>query len=61
MTDKTEQRRHASPQAWRRVRYAIGPGEVRDLAADIAMVAGGDPEKIAYALADLDWSRMRQG
>jgi hypothetical protein len=35
---KYPQTRHATIHAWRRVSKAIGPGEARDLAADIAEI-----------------------
>lgn len=53
-------KRQASPQAWRRLRAAIGPGEARDLAADIAEYVGADAAQIAYALVDLDWESKEQ-
>lgn len=53
-------KRQASPQAWRRLRAAIGPGEARDLAADIAEYTGADAAEIAFALVDLDWESKEQ-
>lgn len=59
--------RYASPQAWRRVRRAIGPGEARDLAEDIAavLVAEGardvNADSILYALTGAPWDRYPQG
>lgn len=53
--------RHSSPQAWRRVRRAIGPGEADDLARDIASIAGGDPGLIEHALVAEDWDSRHQG
>lgn len=53
--------RKASPQAWRRLREAIGQGEVDDLAYDIAQIAHCDPDLIAKALEEIDWSARKQG
>lgn len=55
-----QEKRHASPQAWRRVRGALGPGEASDIAQDIAAVAGGNPEAIMDALLNVDWDSRRQ-
>lgn len=57
-------KRHASPQAWRRVRGAIGGGEARDLAADIAAVIDRDDymslaEAIEFALTGEPWDRHK--
>ena len=53
-------KRHASPQAWLRLRAAIGPGEARDIAEDIAAIAGGDVDLIEQALTETDWfSRLQ--
>ena len=52
--------RHASAQAWRRLRKAIGPGEVRGIAKDLASVAGGDVAELEYALSALPWDQRNQ-
>ena len=54
-------KRQASPQAWRRVRKAFGPGEAEDIAADLAAYTGADMAEILYALVDLDWESKEQG
>lgn len=42
---------HATPQAWRRIWAAVGPGEARDLAADIAQMSGADAEIVEWMLS----------
>lgn len=58
--------RQASPQAWRRVRKAIGKGEAADLAADILAVIERDDfssvaDAIAWALSGEPWDEHKQG
>lgn len=52
--------RHASPQAWKRLREAMGPGEAKDLAKDISQVTGADPEAIWAALVAEPWDERVQ-
>lgn len=53
-------KRHASPQAWRRLRAALGPSEAADIARDIAAATGADPAEVEYALVDFDWESRKQ-
>ncbi len=61
MSAATEEiERYASPQAWRRVRAAIGPGEALALATDIAAVVERDDclslrDAIEFALIGEPW------
>jgi hypothetical protein len=61
--------RHASAQAWRRVGKAIGPGEAKDLAADIAEIVrvegsveeyGDLAASIEFALSGFNWEGKKQ-
>jgi len=63
------QTRNASAQAWRRVGKAIGPGEGKDLAADIAEIVkvegsieeyGDLAASIEFALTGFNWEGKEQ-
>ncbi len=53
--------RHASPQAWRRLRKTMTDSELRDIAIDIANVLK-EPvaHPIAFALIHADWDKASQ-
>ncbi len=53
--------RHASPQAWRRLRKTMTEGELQDIAIDIANVLK-EPvaHRIAYALIHANWDKADQ-
>jgi hypothetical protein len=65
--------RHASPQAWRRLRKAVTAGELADIAKDITNLIVSDfkvpgaledlaevEDSIRYALTTLHWERKKQ-
>ncbi len=52
--------RHASPQAWRRLRKTMTDDELLDIAIDIANVLKEPAAPIAFALIHADWDKASQ-
>lgn len=54
--------RHASPQAWRRLRKSTSIGERNDIARDIATILGDQSLRgdIAHALSGIPWDQYKQ-
>ncbi len=55
--------RHASPQAWRRLRNTMTDGELRDIARDLADIGKQTSlarHLIGYGLIHADWEKARQ-
>ena len=66
MSKEYPKTRNASPQAWRRLRKCLGPGEAKNLAADIAAIIEAELDtsstaaSIEFALVGFNWDTKRQ-
>ncbi len=66
MSKEYPKTRTASPQAWRRLRKHLGPGEPKNLATDIAAIIEAEAgtsttaASIEFALVGFNWDTKRQ-
>lgn len=66
MSKNYPETRNASRHAWRRLSKAIGPGEDKDLAADIAAIIEAEEgdipvaDSIRFALTGFNWDVREQ-
>ncbi len=57
----TPTNRHASPQAWRRLKKTMTDGELRDIALDLAAVTEQPiSDLLEYGLIRVDWNKAKQ-